>query len=149
VEPVKICTEKVTTIHETLSTTLTWINPSHTPVVGPGDRCNVGVYNVGIALGSTPPILSFSFDAQIEYTYYNHGYTFMDYCYIVGGSTSLELPDNLCLCACSMTPTMEFSTGYDPDSIVTTPTTLTGTVNLSLTLTNLCIPTILSVCPTE
>lgn len=140
--PIKICTEQVTVISENYSAGVSCTTPAHTPVVGAGSMCNMVVYNVGIDLNTTPPVLCFSYDTQLEYHYLDHGVTFSDFCDVFGSSTCVDLPDGINTC-CDLSPTWSYTASCG--SITTTPDSVSGDVSISFTVTNLCIPTIVCV----
>lgn len=142
----KICVDEVTTINNTFSETVTCTEPNHTPTAA-GDECNVHVYNMGLDLSSTPPSLSFSFDAQFGYQFHDSSCaTFNDFCNIMGNSGSVTLPAGATVCCDGDVPTdIEASADCDSTNITTTPTSVSGPVSLSFTVTNLCTPTILCV----
>ncbi len=154
---VKICCNEVTTINYTYSGTVTCSDPKHAPVE-PGNESNVCCYDVGINLKATPPTLRFSYDAQFEYAYLKKqspeepdcrcgsSCTFLDYCNIMGRSDSAPLPEGITLCPCGCgDPEVTCSATCDPRSIVTTPTSVSGKITISLTVTNLCVPTFVCV----
>jgi len=139
---IKICAEQITTFNEQFSGTITCTDPACTPVVGAGNECNVAVYNVGIDLGVTPPVLCFSFDTQLEYVYTCHGATFHDFCNVLGSTTCMDLPEGVTMC-CDLSPTWTYSATCDPGSITTTSDSVSGPVTISFTLDNLCVPTVI------
>lgn len=139
---VKICTSEVTTISKSFSETLTCTDPAHTPIVAPGDECRISIYNIGLDLSTAPPNLCFSFDTEFEYAYLSHGTTFMDYCEVTGNSACLTLPEGVTLC-CGLSPSVEYC--CSAALITATETSVTGEINVSVTITNLCVPTIFCV----
>jgi len=141
----KLCANEITSLVTSLTETVTCGSPAFTPV-GPGSACNVALYNVNVNLGSMPPTLSFSFDAQLEYQFLNAGATFLDFCLIHGQSGSLNLPPGLTACCGGpLPPTVTFAASCDAGSITTTPTSVSGNVTLSFTVSDLCAPTIICV----
>lgn len=156
---VKICCNEVTAINYTYSGMVTCGDPKYSPVK-PGNEGNVCCYDVGIDLKTTPPMLRFSYDAQFEYAYIkkqnsekdesdcgcSSSCTFLDYCNITGGSARVSLPDGVTLCPCGCgDPQVTCAATYDPKSITTTPTSVSGNIMISLTVTNLCVPTFVCV----
>lgn len=142
----KLCVDEVTTITKSFSQTVTCTNPDHTPTA-PGDECRVHVYNVGLNLGASPPTLAFSFDSQFEYKYHeaNCG-TFHDYCDVMGKSGSVTVPSGATICCDgSISPQIESSVDCNPGSITTTASSVSGSVSMSFTVTNLCTPTVICV----
>ncbi|HAG07871.1 MAG: hypothetical protein XD69_0037 [Clostridia bacterium 62_21] len=140
----RLCVDEITTVTDTFSQTVTCTNPGFTPI-GPGDECNVLVYNTAVNLGTTPPTLSFSFDAQFEYQYEHLGATFLDYCNALGNSGSFTLPTGVTLCCGATVPLVQSSVTCNAAAITTTPTSVSGNVTLSFTVTNLCVQTIICV----
>ncbi|MBO8127813.1 MAG: hypothetical protein H0Z39_01225 [Peptococcaceae bacterium] len=137
--------DEVTTITSTLSETVTCTNPAYTPT-GPGDECNIVLYNIGVNLGTTPPTLSFSYDAQFEYQYLHEGgATFCDFCDVFGRSGSITLPSGVTVCCGTTVPSVTYSALCNPGSITTTATSVSGPVTVSFTVTNLCSKTIICV----
>ncbi|MFW6386824.1 MAG: hypothetical protein ACOCZM_02510 [Bacillota bacterium] len=97
-------------------------------------------------LETSPPTLSFSFDAQLEYQFEDEtGGTFNDYCNVLGNSGSVELPPGSTVCDGETVTDIEASADCDSNNITTTPNSVSGPVSLSFTVNNLCAPTILCV----
>jgi len=141
----KLCAHEITSIVQSLTETVTCSTPAFTPV-GPGNACNVALYNVNLNLGSTPPTLSFSFDAQLAYQFLNAGATFLDFCLIHGRSGSISLPPGITACCGGpLPPAVTFAAGCDARTITTTPTSVSADVTLSFTVSDLCAPTIICV----
>ncbi|HUW64249.1 MAG TPA: hypothetical protein VMW83_06090 [Spirochaetia bacterium] len=140
----QLCVNEMTSIVEKLSERVTCATPAFSPV-GPGEHCTIALYNVTVNMAGVPPTLSFSFDTQFEYEYLNEGTKFRDFCTIVGKSGSLPLPLGLTACCGTTEPQVTYSANCDPRSITTTPTTVSGEINLSFTVHNLCAPTVVCV----
>lgn len=141
----KLCVNEVTSVVKQVTDKVTCEHPCYSPA-GPGHSCGVALYNVTANLGNVPPTLSFSYDAQLEYQYLNAGATFLDYCLLQGQNGSLDLP--LGLTACSgeaVPPSVTWTATCHPTSITTTPTSVSGEVTLSFTVSELCAPTIICV----
>jgi hypothetical protein len=162
---VKICCNEVTCLSYTFTKTVVCDDPQHTPV-GPGCDSNVCCYNAGIDFKTSPPTLCFSYDAQFEYAFkkkvhhsdrsesdqdpdYRFGgnpCTFLDFCNAIGNSARIALPDGVTLCSAGCgDPEVSCSAACDPESITTTPTSVSGNITIQLTVSNLCVPTFVCV----
>lgn len=140
----QLCVNEITSVTATVSQTVTCTDPAFTPV-GAGNECNVALYNVTVDLGATPPTLAFSYDVQFEYQYLTDGgVTFSDYCTVVELSGAVTLPGGTSVC-CAETPAVTYSASCNPGSITTTPTSVSGSIDLSFSVSNLCVPTIICV----
>jgi hypothetical protein len=156
---IRICAYEITTFEPVVTETLTCCDPCHTPV-GPGTQCNICCYNAKIDLHTTPPTLCFSYDAQFEYAYLDEHHhvkseamgevdqkcgcacTFLDFCDLTGQSACIPLPPGVTLCPCGCgEPKVTCSATCDPQSIKTTPTSVSGEITIFLSVTNLCDPT--------
>lgn len=135
---VRICAEEVTSMTNTFIQDVICTDPEHTPV-DTGTQANIAVYNTALNLGVIPPQFCFSYDLELEYAYLNQGTTFLEFCHSLGNSTCVDLPDGLKLCTCGINPS--FTTNASISVIGTTTNSVTGTMQVDLSITDLCVPT--------
>lgn len=143
----QICVQEITTINRTDSFTVTCTTPVYTPA-GPGvpPETNCRLYNVALDLEPVATI-SYSYDVQMKYAFLLGGSTMEQFCDVFGQSGSITFDSNVGLCNCPESGSMTYSIVCDPASVTTTqdPDTVSGLVNVSFTVQNLCAQTIICI----
>lgn len=143
----RICVQEITTINRTDSFTVVCTTPAYTPEApGNPSETNCRLYNVSLELEPVPTI-SYSYDVQFKYSFLMGGSTMEHFCDVFGQSGSITFDSSVGLCECPESGSMTYSIVCDPASVTTTqdPNTVSGAVNVSFTVQNLCAQTIICI----
>jgi hypothetical protein len=141
----KICVNEVTTINMSQNQNATSSSLQGTPVaVAP--TCQTCIYNQNWNWGTTPPSITFSYDANIGYKYISvGGETFTDLAPAQGLTGSIILPTGSSTCLCGGGPTFTTAISCFPASITYTATDVSISLVVGASVDGFCAPTFMCV----